>query len=439
MSLLAIAWKSLRQRALSSFLTALSVALGVGMMVTVLVIHGTISNMFQQSATSFELIIGAKGSPLQLVLNTIYLMEKPIENIPYKQYKSLKKLPDVAAAIPIAMGDTTEDGRFRIVGTVPEFFDSEILVGRKFAFAQGKVLSGPFDAVVGSRAAEQLGWKLGHEFKIAHGGNVNDVHSQIFKVSGILARSGSAFDRAVFVDLEDFYRIPGHEKPLSEAMEKDRAIAAAAGQDPSKVTGPNAADPAAGLLDEQKEVTSILLQMKRNPDRPTSATLKAVLLAGIINDRPVAQAVNPADQVNRLLRDVVGPVRTALFVMTVMIVIVSTVGVFVSIYNSMSERRREIAIMRALGAGRGTVLSIIVLEAILVCVLGGIAGFLLGHGLVFLAAPVVEARSDVLMNPWMVVSQEQYIMPVLLMLAILAGLVPGISAYRTDVARNLSG
>lgn len=450
MNLFSIAWKSIRQRALASSLTALSVALGVALMVMVLVINGTVTRMFSQSATGYHLIVGAKGSPLQLVLNSIYFMDRPIENIPYRYYEQLKKNSAVVHAIPFNLGDTTEDGRFRIVGTIPEYFDVEYIPEKKFQFSQGRALTGGFEAVVGARVARAYGWSLGSEFPIAHGGNLADVHAEKFKIVGILVPTGTPNDRAVFIHFDGFYSIAGHEKPVEEARAEEEARQA--GEAPiilpnagSKTTGPlrvkaaqpgNQSQPAPApqqavkeVASEQKQVTAILLQMK-------SDTL-AYLYAPRINKAPVAQAVNPIAQISRLLNDLVGNVRTMLLVLTGLIIIVSGISIFVSIYNSMADRKREIAIMRALGARRGTVFSIIVAEAVLLCVLGWIVGTALGHALVFLAAPIVEARSDVLINPWSFEREELLLLPVILVLSILVGLLPGLTAYRVDVARGL--
>ncbi|RPI80266.1 MAG: ABC transporter permease, partial [Planctomycetaceae bacterium] len=181
--------------------------------------------------------------------------------------------------------------------------------------------------------------------------------------------------------------------------------------------------------DEQKEVTAILLQMK-------SDTL-AYLYQPRINKASVAQAVNPIQQIDRLLRDLVGNVRTMLLVLTGLIIIVSAISIFVSIYNSMADRKREIAIMRALGARRETVFSIIVAEAVLLCVGGWLVGTFLGHLFVFAAAPLVEARSDVLIDPWHFEPWELYLLPIMLVLSICVGLLPGLTAYRVDVAKGL--
>ncbi len=442
MTLLTIAAKSIRQRWLASSLTALSISLGVALMVVVLVINGVVTRMFSQNATGFDMILGAKGSPMQLVLNTIYFLDRPIENIPYKYYLEIKKKKWVAHAIPFALGDTTEDGKFRIVGTIPEYFDCEYVPGKKFELQGGKFLSGTFDAVIGARVARAYGWNVGHKFPLAHGGNTSDIHDEKFTVAGVLAPTGLPIDRAVFINYDGFYEIEGHEKskPEAEAEEKarrDSELLIPAVQPEAGGAGgggkPTKKEP---ISDQQKQVTAILIQVAGNG--PAEQAAIAYLMMPRFNKGSVAQAVNPIEQIKKLLDDVVGNIRNMLLVMTVLIIIVSGVGIFVSIYNSMSDRKREIAIMRALGARRRTVFSVIVAESILLCAGGGIAGLLLGHGLVFIAGPIVEARSDILIDPWYFEGHEILILPALLVLAIIVGLVPGLTAYRADVAKGLS-
>jgi putative ABC transport system permease protein len=439
MNLASIAWKSIRQRWLSSTLTSFSVALGVALMITVLVINGVVTRMFSQSATGFHLILGAKGSPMQLVLNTLYFMDRPIENLPYKYYLEVKGKSWAGHAIPFALGDTTSDGRYRIVGTIPEYFEVEYVPQKKFQFRAGGPIKDSFDAVIGARVASAYRWTVGQKFPIAHGGNLDDIHDEKFTVAGVLEPTGTPIDRAVFIHFDGFYEIPGHEKSKREAEAQEKAreegtllvpqVTASSGE--PAVT----ALPKGKIPDEQKEVTAILVQMSGTP---AEAEAKSFLIKPLINKGPVAQAVEPMEQISKLLRDFVGNIRTMLVVMTTLIIVVSGVGIFVSIYNSMSDRKREIAIMRALGANRTTVFSIIVAESILLCLGGAIAGLLIGHGLVFAAAPWVEARSDVLINPWAFETEELYIFPALLALAVFVGIWPGITAYRTDVARGLT-
>ncbi|MSR60808.1 MAG: ABC transporter permease [Planctomycetaceae bacterium] len=435
-----IASTSIRQRRLASSLTALSIALGVALMVTVLVINAVVTRMFSQSATGYHLVVGAKGSDMQLVLNTIYFMDRPIENLPYKAYLKLKSQKWIKHAIPFNLGDTTEDGKYRIVGTIPEYFEVEYVPGKHLTLQQGAFLKQGADAVIGARVARAYGWKAGHKFPIAHGGNLGDIHDEKFTVVGVLAATGTPIDRAVFIHLDGFYSIEGHEKPIKEARAQAKAREAADGdlpivmpaEFPGDAKSQSADQPKKERIvtDEQKEVTAILVLAQTDS--------LAFLMQSRINKGPLARAANPIEQISKLLRDVVGNVRTMLVVMTALIIIVSGVGIFVSIYNSMSDRKREIAIMRALGARRGTVFSIIIAEAVLLCAGGGVLGLLIGHALVFIAAPIVEARSDMLIDPWAFEAQELIIFPALLVLAVVVGIFPGLTAYRTDVAKGLS-
>lgn len=447
MHLVTIAWKSIRQRALSSSLTALTVALGVMLMVSVLVVHGLVERVFSQNSSGYNLVVGAKGSPLQLVLNTIYYLNSPVENIPYLYYKELQANPAVKHAIPMCMGDFTPEGGFRIVGTSPEFLEVPYARsgngdGKQFAI-KGDILRNDFDAVIGSHVARTLNWTIGSTFQPAHGvADADHVHEEKFTVVGILAPTGTPHDKAVFVHMDGFYQIAGHEKPADEAAEKAAAFAKAAGVEgpapkPAVPHDDHAGHDHSGhdhhhhdIPDEQKEVTAVLLI--------TKAPTLSIQLSAKINEEPYAQAAVPFQQISWLLTNVVGNVRSLLVVMTVLIIVVSGVGIFVSIYNSMADRKREIGVMRALGARRSTVFSIIFLESILLCVMGGVLGVLLGHGLVFVSAPLIEARSGLLINPWSVEPLELVILPALIALASIVGVVPGLRAYQTDVAQALS-
>ena len=450
MNLVTIALKSIRQRGLASSLTALSVALGVMLMVTVLVIHGIVTDVFSQRSIGYDLIVGPKGSDLQLVLSTVFRVAPAIETLPYQYYLDLQNDRRVELAIPFAFGDFTEQGGFPIVGTVDEFFLNEYAPKQEFQI-RGKRLSRPFDAIIGSQVARENRWDIGSEFKLVHGGAESDhVHDEKFTVVAVLAPTGTANDRTVFIQLEGFYQIAGHEQNLIQSIKRQREfygqsldekeIAKEAEEltkkfhldephDHGHGDGHAHHHHSHGTPVVQKRVSAVLLRMKSGP---TSIALSTELKRGL-----QAQAVNPIIPMARLMNTFVGNIQKVLVVLTALIILVSGVGIFVSIYNSMSDRRREIAVMRALGAGRQTVFSIILLESILLCVGGGILGVLLGHGLVFAGAPFVEAQTDLVINPLRFERLELILLPALIGLASLVGFVPGMTAYRTDVARAL--
>ena len=448
MNLATIAWKSIRQRGLASALTALSVALGVMLMVAVLVIYGILQSTYSQRAINYDLIVGAKGDPLQLVLSTVYHISPPIENLPYRYYLDLKKDVRVSVAIPVAMGDTTEQGGFAIVGTVPEFFDVDYAPKQPF-LVKGHGFRRDFDAYIGDRVAKENGWGLGTKLKLVHGGaETGHVHDEEFEVVGLLAPTGTPHDKTVYVNLKGFYQIQGHDKPLKEAIERERKffgeptltedelkseisrIQKKYGVHDHGADGHDHHGHSHDLPDVQKEVTAILLQCK--------SPIAANLMAGELKKGNQAQGVNPIVPMQKLLTEFLGPAQSLLLVMTALIVLVSGIGIFVSIYNSMSARRREIAIMRALGAQRGTVLSIILAESVILCVGGGLLGLLLGHGLVFAAAPIVAAKTGLIIDPRAFSNYEFILFPVLLIMGILVGFLPGMTAYQTDVAESLN-
>jgi putative ABC transport system permease protein len=443
MNVFYIAYKSLRQRWFASSLTAFSVALGIMLMVMVLVINGIVTDTFKQRGTGYSLIIGAKGSDLGMVMSCVYRIEVPEEPLPYRFYRDdILKNPRVKWAIPIAMGDYTEKGAFPIVGTTPRYFAMEYIPDHKFRI-RGTIPSKPFEAVIGSRVARVNGWDLGSELKLTHGGAVDHVHDERFKVVGVLERTGTPDDKTVFVNIEGFFLISGHEKPAHEAIdrlrqfgyevtpEEEAAIYKAAaemsheGEEPGTVH-----DHLHAVPDDLKEVSFILVH--------TKSTAQAIGLVAKINEGVRAKAVNPIFPMTRFLNQFVGNIRTVLVFLTGMITAVAGIGIFVSIYNSMAERKREIAIMRALGARRSTVFSIIIGESLLLCLGGGLVGLILGHGAIFIVAPFIEQEAGILVDPWKFATLELVIFPVLMVMGTIVGILPAFSAYRTDVAESLS-
>ena len=239
-----------------------------------------------------------------------------------------------------------------------------------------------------------------------------------FRITGILARTGTPVDRGVYVNMEGFYLQDGHAKPPGA----DAPAAAAA--------------PAPGLLPyAEREVTAILVETAALPGLPPE--LMAMELSRMLNEGRDAQAAMPVLEMRQLLDAFVRPLEVVLLLVTVLVVVVSAIGILVSMVGSALERSRDVAIMRALGAGRGTVLATVLVEAVLLAGLGGLAGWALGHGVVAAIAPWVADRAGVVVGFLSGSPAEFLLVPLLVGLAILAALIPALSAYRTDVARWL--
>lgn len=451
MNLLFIAWRNFRYRALSSFLTTLSLTLGVGLVVLVMAIYGIISEAFVRNASvGYNLVVGPRGSALQLTLNSVYYLSQPIENLPFTEYMEFFTAKERAEmvrqfggdpalgerdgefvgyvaggyVIPLALGDYF--GEFRVVGTTPDFFEKLRHgpdVDQPFEFRQGRAFKGYstensyFETVLGSRVAAQMNVKVGDMMNPTHGDPEGKGHGQGFQVVGVMAPTGTPNDRAVFVNLEGFYLLEGHAKPIPEdAIVEPPAVENESGE--TLLTIP------------EREVTSILV---RNGN-----LMYAPGMQNRINESGRAQAAAPIGEINKLMTLIVGPLMKALLAITLITCVVAAIGVLVAIYNSMNDRKRDIAVMRALGARRSSVTMVILCESFIIAVVGGIAGWLLAHVAILSAGTFIEQQTGVQVGLLSVSEFEWLLLPFVLILSLIAGVVPALSAYRTDVGTNLS-
>ncbi|KAA1261304.1 Macrolide export ATP-binding/permease protein MacB [Rubripirellula obstinata] len=456
MSLLTIAWRNFCHRPLSSLLTTLSLALGVGLVVLVLSIFGIVNEAFTRNATfGYNLVVGPKGSALQLTLNSVFYLSQPIENLPYSQYMEMfpqaerqamvDRLggdPELAErdgkyaafvsggyAIPLALGDYY--GTFRVVGTTTDFFEKlrhGPELDQPFEFEDGEAFqaeseaNGFFEAVLGSRVAAEMEVGVGDVLYPTHGDPEGKGHEEAFMITGVLAPTGTPNDRAAFVNLEGFYLMEGHAKPIDESEKFEPANDQNVSSDDEGKLRP--------LTIPEREVTSVLIR--------TGNMMFAPGMQNMINESLEAQAAAPVGEIYKLMDAIVGPVMQALLGITLITCVVAAVGILVAIYNSMNDRRRDIAVMRALGARRETVTAIIVFESFLVAIIGGVLGWILAHAAIVLYSGKIEDQTGISVNFFTVTSYEIYILPVVLALALLAALLPAWSAYRTDVGSNLS-
>jgi putative ABC transport system permease protein len=452
MNLMKIVIKNMRQRALATWLTGTSVALGVALAVAIVLIKQGVQQRFEQGTLGYEMVVGAKGSPLQLVLNTVYNLDISPGNISWKLFEQLHADPRVKLAVPFSVGDNFHG--FRIVGTTDAFFKEfefepgrkpELAAGRIFTFSEAALKGAfqeaeqrakerearergedikpvtapehasenrPFEAVIGSTVSRETGLQIGQTFIAAHGvqpsAEAKEHTENPWTVVGILAPTRTAADRAIYINLDSFYHIEGHEirTPTVPAKveEKDN-------------------DPDPG------QVSSIVLKL-RSP-------IHAFPLYREINDRQDAMAAFPAAEIRKLF-DIVGNIDRLLFAQAILVLIVAGVAIAVSIYNSMSERRREIAILRALGARRATIFSIVLLEAMTICVVGAAAGLLGGHMVVAAANGALYRASGFVIPAFHMQPLEWYVLTVAVTLGAISGIGPAWGAYRTDVAKNLA-
>ena len=452
MSLWKIAWRSIQQRSLASILTAFAMGLGVALVVAVLVIYGVIDKSFRRGSQGYDLIVGPKAGSLDVVLNTVFHLGSSPGTIPYKYYEELNSgrfSSAVETAVPVCMGHVYRGQA--VIATIPDMFDRLTYRNdQPYEFAEGKNLSleKPFTAVLGSTAAKKLHLKLGDTLRPSHTGVVyskkdkngepseEDNHHPPFEVVGILKHTGTPNDQAVFIDLDGFYKMPCHNVAASSAEQFMKAKPSDEhAQEAAVVDGDHAHED--GDAHEHhhhgpRMVSAVLV--KKNWSNPSLA----MSLPGLIDEEPEAQAIEPAVEITKLFDSIVGNVQLILLILAVLVVVVAGVGILVSIYNSMSDRRHSIAVMRALGASRLHVGSIILLESILLSLGGGLLGLAMGHALVGCLAPTIAENLGVMVNPLQFQLDELVLIPGLLVLATLVGYIPAAVAYRTDVAKGLA-
>jgi putative ABC transport system permease protein len=468
--------KQMRQRALSTWLTTLSVMLGVGLAIAIMVLGRESGELFGQNSYGYDAIVGMKGSKLQLVLNTVYHLDVSPGNIPFSEYTRLLPPPPgvppepdsfakyVKIAVPTVVGDTL-GGIYRIVGTTPQFFgydDSgnqlppdqglDYRPGMPLQIEQGRVFAGnKFEAVVGSDIPLLTGKGMGSEFQATHGsaapGQPADVHAQVWHVVGILAPTHTAIDRALYIPLLSFYTISAHGPGLAAhaQLRNGKAPTAQVAEDEN----PNPPADAKGIQHFKFydfDTTAQTFHLKIPPEQWEVSAILVQSRGGFTENRleyelpyasPEVMAVNPATVMREFFQTFLTPSRKLLLLICSLVTIVAAVGILVSIYNSVSARLREIAILRALGATRGTILTLICLEAGLIALIGSVLGLVVGHAVSAAGSWYMNRTFGQPLN-WMRVDYLEilYIVGVIL-LAVLAGLVPAIKAYRTPVATNL--
>ncbi|MDR1478381.1 MAG: ABC transporter permease [Planctomycetaceae bacterium] len=438
MSLWKIAFRSIQFRYLSSVLTAFSMSLGVALIVTVLVIHGVLDNSFKRSAQGYDYIISGKGSSLDVVLSVVFYLRQPVGGVSdvYLQkfirgeYRHL-----VDEAIPLTIGHHFRGAN--LVGTTPAFFEKLRFRGdQRYKCREGEFFkeSNLFGAVLGSQAYKKTGLKVGQKFTPesmpnSDGAVVDDDDDHVpFEIVGIMEPTGTPNDNVIFVNIDGFYDMhqTGHDDHKPKHAKSYSALLLFIARKAVKPEG-IAIDPKSPDFDPSK-----VMQER------SYVNINATELPAILDETPDIQAVSPVNEIAVLLESVVGNVQMVLLFLAVLVVVVAGIGMMVSIYNSMNERRQEIAIMRALGARRFTVMSVILLESILLSIGGGILGLFLGHLLVGSISPWISQYTGIIVHAWDFRLNECFLIPGLVLLASIVGFLPAAVAYKQDVATSLA-
>ncbi len=410
MSFLSMALRYLRFRWLVTMLTVAGIMLGSALVCTVLALRHESERALSRDAGLFDLVVGGKGSPLQLVLSSVYHLDSPTGNLPYLEYERLQRDPRVLWAAPIGLGDNYEG--FRIVGSEPHFFDLPDRDGNPFfQLSRGDLFEDRFEVVLGSHVATATGLDIGETFFGTHGlvqVPGSEVHRDFpYRVSGVLAPTGTAQDRAIFGSLASVWEI--HES-------EDRLHSAIQGM--------------AQLGDRQeREATAILIRLKTPGLR--------LWIADEIRTRSDGIAAIPINEILRFQRGIVGPVQRALLVVAAAVAVVACLTVLTTLHQAAERRRRDIAIFRSLGAVRWEVAALVFTEGLLLTGVGITLGLLLGHGGLALAAGPIRDETGLVLHAWRMPGSEVIALGTMMLCGAIASLFPAISCYRRTPIADL--
>ncbi|NQX37603.1 putative ABC transport system permease protein [Pedobacter steynii] len=406
MSPLKISWKSLWSKPLSSALNMMLIAFGTGILTILLLASNQIAQKLDNNSKDIDLVVGAKGSPLQLILSSIYYIDFPTGNIPLKEAKELSRSPFVKRAVPLALGDNYNGTR--IVGT-----DSNFVAIYKLKVQTGKLWTKDFETTIGASVAESQQLKVGDTFYGAHGLTSNsDVHkSHQYTVSGILAPQGNVTDNLILTNIASVWKMhddheegEAHEHKDGESHHKEEHG------------------------DEGKELTSLLIQY-RSP-------MSVAIFPRMVNETTNMQAASPAQESTRLF-SLIGVGVETLQWFAVLIMLIAAISVFVNLYNSLKERKYDLAIMRTLGASRGKLFLIVIAEGIILTLAGTLIGIALGHlALQFIGN--YQESSQAKLTGLVFLKDEIYLFVAGLAIGIFAAIIPAVQAYRSNISRILS-
>ena len=442
MTIIQLAWKNLTARPLSMLLTLVLFALGVGLTSLLLLVNKQLTDKFEKNLAGVDIVVGAKGSPLQLILCNMYHVDVPTGNISLKAAKPFlnPRHPLIKQAIPLSLGDSYKG--YRIVGTLKEFttlYKGEI--------AEGKLWENPMEMAIGATVAAKTGLKIGDFFASNHGLSIDgDEHEDSkFKVVGIFKPSNTVLDQLILTGTASIWQVHEHEKAEKEehVVSEKKALMEVDELHKHEMAYPQPTltpsvpetpkDERTALLeaDSTKQITSLLIQFKNNKN------IQALNFQRNMNENTDMQAATPALELNRLF-EMMGVGEKALKSLAFLIVFVSGLSIFIALFNSLKERRYELALMRVMGAGRTKLFLLIVLEGLLLSFIGFVVGIALSHGAMQILAQYMSDAYRYSFTGWTWMKEEWFLLVGALAIGFVAAIIPAWNAYRTDISRTLS-
>ncbi len=411
--ILRLAFGSLVARALTVGMTILAIALSVALFLGVEKVRTGAKASFADTISGTDLIIGARSGSVQLLLYSVFRIGNATNNMTWESYQDISSRPEIDWIVPISLGDSHR--QFRVMGTTPAFFERyKYRSDQSLAVRDGAIMSDIFDTVIGADVATTLGYEVGDPIVVAHGlASFSEHENQPFRISGILEKTGTPVDRTVVVSLEAIEavhvdwqsgaQIPGQATPADVIRQMDL--------EPQAVT--------AALIGVKSRLQVFGLQRSINeyPQEPLLAILPGVAL--------------------QELWQIVSIAETALIAVSAMVVITALIGMMATIFSSLNERRREMAIFRAMGARPRVVLGLLVLEAALMAAIGAILGLALLYVGLFIGQPLIDSAFGLWLPIEAPTMREVWVLLSVVAASAIVSMVPALRAYRMSVADGM--
>ena len=411
--ILRLAFGSLVARALTVGMTILAIALSVALFLGVEKVRTGAKASFADTISGTDLIIGARSGSVQLLLYSVFRIGNATNNMTWESYQDISSRPQIDWIVPISLGDSHR--QFRVMGTTPAFFERyKYRSDQSLAVRDGAIMSDIFDTVIGADVATTLGYEVGDPIVVAHGlASFSEHENQPFRISGILEKTGTPVDRTVVVSLEAIEavhvdwqsgaQIPGQATPANVIRQMDL--------EPQAVT--------AALIGVKSRLQVFGLQRSINeyPQEPLLAILPGVAL--------------------QELWQIVSIAETALIAVSAMVVITALIGMMATIFSSLNERRREMAIFRAMGARPRVVLGLLVLEAALMAAIGAILGLALLYVGLFIGQPLIDSAFGLWLPIEAPTMREVWVLLSVVAASAIVSMVPALRAYRMSVADGM--
>ena len=421
MILLRLTFANLCLSPLGSLLTLLLVSLSSASIIVLLLASSQLAQTLSRDAKGIDLVLGAQGSPIQLILSAVYHADIPTGNIRLNDTLRWRDDPRVKTAVPLSLGDSYRG--FRIVGTTAEYapiYGATLRTGRYW--------DTPMEVVAGASVAEAARLQVNTQFTSAHGlgasGHKHDT--QPYRVVGVLKPTGSVIDRLILTSLESVWQLHDEGDPASNhqnSTDSDEQHNASQSDQDGEEDHANHAE------DNVQHITAMLLSY-RSP-------LSALSLPREINAAGALQAAAPAMEMARVLQ-LVGIGLDGLKAFAVVLILIAFLSLFATLYGSLRARRHDLAMLRCLGANRWELLLMLLLEGFLLAFGGILLGVAVGHGTMEAVGYMLANTRGVGFTGRTWLSSETFLLLGLLVVTAAAAALPAIQAYRTDVARTLA-